>query len=761
IDACQQALTVTTQQDMPVDWAQTMNNLASAYFNRIRGNRADNLEQAIDACQQALTVMTQQDMPVDWAQTMNNLANTYLDRIRGNRADNLEQAIDAYQQALTVTTQQDMPVDWAQTMNNLANAYFNRIRGNRADNLEQAIDAYQQALTVRTKQNMPVDWAATMNSLASAYFNRIRGNRADNLEQAIDAYQSSLEIYDAESFPNDCRRAARSLGNLYAEQHRWAAAVPIYQKALHAAELLYQSANLLDSKAAELAATADLPRLAAYALARTGHLKAAVLTLEQGRARGLSETLERDRTDLTQLRQTHPTLFTQYQDITTQLRNLESQQRSRMTSEERYSLTPEALRTEALRLRQTLTETIEQIRQVEGYANFLAQPDFEDIQQAVRPHVPLVYLVPTSSGSLALIITQDDIADLWLDELNETELIELLNNSWFNAYKQSRDNPQAWLEVIEQITHQLWPLLMAPLIGHLKQHSFQQAILIPTGGYLSLLPLHAAWTEDVTTATGKRYALDEIHFTYTPNARSINAAAAIAQRVEADSILAIDEPRHRYKDEKGNYQAVNPLPNSSREVKAASATFQNATVLLHGQATREAILAALPHANVLHCSCHGNANAFEPLTSGLAMSGEGEAAILTLRDLLDLKLTESGTGGIRLAVLSACETGLQGIELADEAISLPTGLLQAGVAGVVASLWSVSDRSTMMLLVKFYDLWRNEGLDSSIALRQAQQWLRDSTDGEKADYFRFHTFEREANSYAHPYYWGAFSYVGV
>ena len=106
----------------------------------------------------------------------------------------------------------------------------------------------------------------------------------------------------------------------------------------------------------------------------------AAALLEQGRARGLSETLDRDRSNLSQLQDTHPTLFNQYQKITTQLRNLEAQQRSRMTSEERHSLTPEAFRTEALQLRQTLTEAIEQIRQVEGYTDFLAQPDFNDIQ---------------------------------------------------------------------------------------------------------------------------------------------------------------------------------------------------------------------------------------------------------------------------------------------------------------------------------------------------------------------------------------------
>ncbi|MBK6433159.1 MAG: tetratricopeptide repeat protein, partial [Anaerolineae bacterium] len=81
---------------MPVEWATVMMNLANAYKNRIRGDRAENLEQAIAAYRQALEVMTRQAMPVEWATVMMNLANAYSDRIRGDRAENLEQAIAAY-----------------------------------------------------------------------------------------------------------------------------------------------------------------------------------------------------------------------------------------------------------------------------------------------------------------------------------------------------------------------------------------------------------------------------------------------------------------------------------------------------------------------------------------------------------------------------------------------------------------------------------------------------------------------------------------
>jgi CHAT domain-containing protein len=773
----QDALTVRTKQSMPVEWAETLNNLANAYSNRIRGDRAENLEQAIALYQHALTVFTQQSAPINWADSINNLASAYYSRIQGDRAENLEQAIVLYQDALTVRTKQAMPIDWAATTNNLAVAFRNRIQGDRADNLEQAIALYQDALTVRTKQAMPVDWAQTMMNLATTYSDRIRDDRTENLKQAISAYQSCLEVFKPDLFPNDCRRSARSLGNLYSEQQRWEEAALTYQKGLQAAEILYQSAILLDSKTAELTETADLPRRAAYAFARSGNLQTAVLILEQGRARGLSEALNRDRADLRQLQKTHIQLYNQYQDITIQLRNLETQDRLRMTSEDRNGLTPGAYRNLAGNLRQQLDALLQKIRRIPGYEALLTPTTFTEISEAVRDYRPLVYLVSNPLGSLALVVTGSTLECLWLDDFPEKRLREILDgpaedpevSRLFGAYQNFRNDPKTnydiWCEEIEHSAYQLWEPLMLPVIEYLKEQHFQQAILIPTE-LLNFLPLHVAWIEDSAQPTGKRYALDEILLTYAPNARSLNAAETIARRTKAESILAIDNP-------------LKDLPNSSYEVTAAVRGFTQSKILKHEEATIEAVLKALPHHDVLHLSCHGTANLGEPLNNGLIMCD----GLLTLRDILSLKLAEQEQGGIRLATLSACETGLAGIEAADEVISLSTGLLQAGVAGVVTSLWPVSDLSTMLLEVRFYDYWRNDGLEPAIALHQSQQWVRDTTNGEKLAYFRNCTAENSANrlpastadylykslvlsrlsdrDFAHPFHWAAFSYVGV
>ncbi|MBM4430644.1 MAG: CHAT domain-containing protein [Chloroflexi bacterium] len=217
---------------------------------------------------------------------------------------------------------------------------------------------------------------------------------------------------------------------------------------------------------------------------------------------------------------------------------------------------------------------------------------------------------------------------------------------------------------------------------------------------------------------------------------------------------------------------------SPQEVAAVLSYFPpDQSKALRGQAaTQQAVRQNLPQYPVLHFSTHGWAGWQEPLKSGLLMAGDPP---LTLGDILELRLERS-----RLAVLSACETGIPGTKLPDEVISLPAGLMQAGVAGVAASLWSVNDLSTAMLMERFYRLWRADGLVPALALREAQRWVRDTTNREKADYFQrdvpvlaqirmpaltaasFFTDmmiqkQLDARGLAHPFWWAAFCLTGV
>jgi CHAT domain-containing protein len=119
--------------------------------------------------------------------------------------------------------------------------------------------------------------------------------------------------------------------------------------------------------------------------------------------------------------------------------------------------------------------------------------------------------------------------------------------------------------------------------------------------------------------------------------------------------------------------------------------------------------------------------------------------------------------------------------IASEKTSLASGFLAAGVAGVIATAWAVSDRSTLLLVARFAELWRGENLAPRRALSLAQRWLRDATASEIAEWARAQalvsdtvaagTLELVANAmdrrsaaerpYAHSHFWAAFSYHGA
>ncbi len=187
-------------------------------------------------------------------------------------------------------------------------------------------------------------------------------------------------------------------------------------------------------------------------------------------------------------------------------------------------------------------------------------------------------------------------------------------------------------------------------------------------------------------------------------------------------------------------------------------------------------LALLAGKDLWHFATHGEFDQDDPTRSRLALSA---SETLTLADLLQAK----ALGNPRLAVLSACSTGVYDTHHAPlEFTGLAAGFLQAGAAGVIASLWPVDDVPTMLCIGRFYDFFLGEGLRPGAALRQAQQWLRSaslpviqeklrawlaegriSKDGIAAlsDFLERVSGEKADPVYSHPVFWSAFVHYGA
>ncbi len=769
IKYCRKALEVLTREAFPHDWAQIQNNLAVAYADRFRGKRAENIELSIKHYKNALKVRTRDAFPQLWAQTQNNLANAYSDRFCGKRTKNIERAIKLYKKALKVLTREAFPHDWAQIQNNLANAYSDRFCGKRTKNIERAIKHYQNALEVFTPDAFPQEWANTQNNLANAYSDRIRGERAENIELAIEQYKSALEVFTPDAFPHKCRRTASALSGLAFAEQRWRLTVESYRTAAAAQERLLAAALSRTGKQTELGELQGLPARAAFACMRLQQHEQAVEILEAGRAQLLREALERQRRDLHAL--AGGTHDEQYRAYETALQELQEWQALRAEHQ------PADWGPRLSRAQQRLQQAIETLRaQVPGFAHFLRSLPFAEIRQQASD-APLVYLAATEHGSMALVVRAEGepeavtLADVTGEILRKKVYIPAKNShpgGYLGAYMTWRDNPRdrgsptAWFSALDETLLWLGERVMGPLVAHLQQTLPEGAVvrLIP-GGLFGLLPLHAARLPTPEAAT-PTYALDAFCFTFAPSAQALSHARRAAAR-PAHSLLAVDNPD-------------SSLEFSRYEVAAALQFFDNPTHLPNGSATVEQVRAVLGEHEVLHFSTHGTAGWTDAEQSQLLLAD----GVLTLRDMFALRLQSP-----RLAVLSACETGVPGLERADEAEGLPSGLMQAGVPGVLGSLWPVNDLSTAMLMARFYELWREQGLPPHAALRRAQCWLRDArADALKAQFKKdvpqfagtrqlsvqsaeaffgdiTLRFNDDAHPFAHPYYWAGFAYTGL
>lgn len=127
-------------------------------------------------------------------------------------------------------------------------------------------------------------------------------------------------------------------------------------------------------------------------------------------------------------------------------------------------------------------------------------------------------------------------------------------------------------------------------------------------------------------------------------------------------------------------------------------------------ALADKVVELLGAVNMVHLACHGRWDPDDPMKSHLALDrplsvGEIMAQVLDKRPHV---------------VLSACDTALVGGDLAEQQVGLPTALLAAGAASVVASLWPVSDNAGPHFMRDYHREVAN-GADPALALARTQQ----------------------------------------
>jgi CHAT domain-containing protein len=177
-----------------------------------------------------------------------------------------------------------------------------------------------------------------------------------------------------------------------------------------------------------------------------------------------------------------------------------------------------------------------------------------------------------------------------------------------------------------------------------------------------------------------------------------------------------------------------PLPLAEREAMAVASILRTKP-LLGPAASREAVLARMPEAGIIHLATHGVSDDVRgkgiPGALVVASGPLGDGLIAT-PEIMNLRLNAA------LVVLSACDTGLGKLS-SDGVIGLSRAFLVAGAKNVIVSLWRVADEPTAELMTAFYTALSN-GQAPAPALRQAMLETR--------------------NAHPHPSAWAGFILMG-
>jgi CHAT domain-containing protein/Tfp pilus assembly protein PilF len=179
------------------------------------------------------------------------------------------------------------------------------------------------------------------------------------------------------------------------------------------------------------------------------------------------------------------------------------------------------------------------------------------------------------------------------------------------------------------------------------------------------------------------------------------------------------------------------LPFAQKEVEAAHHRFGGQ--LLRGKlATKTAFRKLAADADIIHLATHTVIDNANPLFSKLIFFSEtGEEGYLHTNELYNMELNAG------LAVLSACNSGIGKYFKGEGVMSLAHGFAYAGCPNVVVTNWSVSDKATSDIMLKFYGHLA-DGMDTDAALRQA-----------KLDFL-----DEKGRIHSSPYYWGGFMFIG-
>jgi CHAT domain-containing protein len=341
-----------------------------------------------------------------------------------------------------------------------------------------------------------------------------------------------------------------------------------------------------------------------------------------------------------------------------------------------------------------------------------------DYLQKLPPGVVLIYPLILSDRLEIVVFSTNALP------INRT--IPVKKADLVKAIEEYRSDLQDYSSIdVKNSSQKLYDLLIKPIEPDLKQAK-ATTILYAPDGLLRYIPLAALYD-------GKQWLVEKYR---------INNLIAYSL-FDPDS-----KPKANLRIFAGAYGGqggetrfgLSGLPATIPEVDRISTTFPNTTKLVDRDFTAPASKAKVGGNTIIHFATHAQFKSGSPLDSYVLF---GDGSKVTLSEINDWNLKDAD-----LVVLSACQTGVGSFGNGAEILGFGYQVQRAGAKASIASLWTVSDGGTQLLMEAFYGNLQKGNVSISTSLREAQLNL-----------IRLSVKQGQIN-YNHPYYWSAFVLIG-
>lgn len=278
----------------------------------------------------------------------------------------------------------------------------------------------------------------------------------------------------------------------------------------------------------------------------------------------------------------------------------------------------------------------------------------------------------------------------------------------FRNYLQEENLDGNYYDQLNNVLHDLFDFLIKPL-----QLSGGHLIVIPDGN-LFLVPLDCLLNE-------RDQFLIEKHSIQYELSASLAAILNNSQAVSSSFVLSPNYTESKY----------DMLEYTEQEAKTVlSYTYKQTDRIFQ----KPEIINKYTKSDIFHFAGHA-----------LVDEGASNSTYLALSDTSSLTEEEiyNYPNILKMAVLSACNTGIGDILQGEGISNLTRSFMYSGTASVVQSLWSINDASSYSIIKEFYEGLRR-GETKSKALQAAKiNFLHTADDFQK-----------------HPYYWSGLVLVG-